>query len=80
MEGLLIIIPIVITIGNCFSYCYYTHTTNRRLRAMEDFIQSLQYRQPQYHPVPPPASAPEYPRPYTQAVPEYGYQQNLNVI
>jgi len=71
MESLLVIIPIVITVGNCLSYCYYAHTTNRRLGAIENFIQSLNYSpQPlQYHHIPP--SAPEYQASYTQAPPAY---------
>ena len=71
MESLLIIVPIVITAGNCLSYCYYAHTTNRRLTAIENFIQSLNYplQPPQYHHIPP--SAPEYPASYTQAPPTY---------
>jgi hypothetical protein len=81
MESLLIIIPIVITFGNCVSSCYYVYITNRRLAFIENFIQSLNYsRQPShYHPIPPVPSAPS--ETYTQTPPGYGYQQqNLNVI
>jgi hypothetical protein len=73
MEGLLLIIPIVISLGNCLSYCFYAHTTNRRLDAIENVIKSLRYP-----PQAPSPSAPPYE--YTQVPSEYGYQQNLNVI
>jgi len=73
MEGIILIIPIIITTGVCFSHCFYARTTNRRLEAIENIIQSLRYS-----PQAPPPSAPTYE--YTQVPSEYGYQQNLNVI
>ena len=55
MEGLLLIIPLVISIGNCIPQCFYAYTTNRRLEVIENIIKSSRYS-----PQAPPASAPSY--------------------
>ena len=66
MEALIVILPLVITVGNCGLSCYYYNRANNRIAVLERYLASLNLPL-SYNPVPPPASAPP-------DSPGYGYQ------
>jgi len=66
MEGLLLLIPVVLSLGNCILTNIHIHTSNNRMNNLLNLIQSNTYPIQLYSaPVPPPASAPpDSPNPY----------------
>jgi hypothetical protein len=81
MESLLILVPLVISIGNCiFTGCVNTRLSNR----VQQLEHNLTTHTHQYNPIPPSYTQPPPP----SAPPGYGYQfypgdpnnQGLNVV
>jgi hypothetical protein len=68
MEALIIILPLIITVGNCGLSCYCYNRANNRIAILERSLDSyINSHRVSYTPVAPPASAPP-------ASPGYGYQ------
>ena len=85
METLLILVPVVISIGNCiFTACVNTRLSNRVQQLEDSLILLITTHRHQYSPVPPQYTQPPQP----SAPPGYGYQfypgdpnnQGLNIV
>ena len=59
MEGLLLLVPIILSLGNCIITNIHIYSSNNRMNNLLNLIQSNNYSIQRYSaPIPPAASAP----------------------